>query len=874
MNQPRKPAGPIFDGALELPRERRAAFLDEACAGDAALRRRVEALLSAHEGAGAFMEKMPPAPVLPGLPATPADQSGEQIERYKLLQQIGVGGCGVVYLAEQLEPVRRRVALKIIKLGMDTKEVIARFSAERQALALMDHPHIAKVLDAGATDTGRPYFVMELVRGVPITRYCDEKQMDTRKRLELFIQVCHAVQHAHQKGIIHRDLKPSNILVADDDGVPLPKVIDFGIAKATAGQTLTDKTVFTALEQFIGTPAYMSPEQAKLSALEVDTRSDIYSLGVLLYELLTGSTPFNAKRLLEAGFDEIRRIIREEEPPRPSQKLNTLTREEQTTTARCRQTDPPRLLHFLSGDMDWIVMKCLEKDRARRYETANGLAADVKRHLNNEPIVARPPSVAYKFQKAFRRNKLIWVAGLVVIVALLLGTAISTRQAVRATRAEAEEQRLRSHAEAAEKSALIEAAKSRQVTAFLVSMFNKIGPDAKRGEDTVLIRDVLADAATRVGTDFKDQPDIEEDLRGIIAKAYFYALEDETNAEAVFRPSLMAKERRLGAGNSDVISGMSLLADILRDENRLPEAEALERQALAGARKLAGDHHVEIAELLKSLGLIEESAGRNTEAAADLLEAAKLGDPYAQEELATLYRMGVGVPRDYQQALIWDTKSAGTGNPIAELHLGRAFYAGLGVDTNLVEAAKWFRKSADAGNGFALIRLGKMYEQGAGMPQDYVAAVKWYRQAADLGTKAGAYNLGRMYEHGLGVQKDLTEAIIWYRKSERIDPESVTKSDPDSLIHYAWVLSTSSINLLRDGPAAIALAQRALAAERQKDPNALATLAAAYAEAGQFTNAIAVQREALTRLQDTNLQADFSTRLRLFESNTPYRSPN
>jgi WD40 repeat protein len=362
---------------------------------------------------------------------SPAANLGDRIGRYRLLERIGQGGCGVVYLAEQEEPVRRQVALKVIKLGMDTREVVARFEAERQALALMDHPNIAKVLDAGATETGRPYFVMELVQGLAITRYCDEKNLSTRRRLELFVQVCQAVQHAHQKGVIHRDIKPSNVLVADPEGVPIPKIIDFGIAKATADQRLTDKTVFTAFEQFIGTPAYMSPEQAKLSGLEVDTRSDIYSLGVLLYELLTGKTPFEAQRLAEAGLDEIRRIIREEEPMRPSTRLHLLDVAEQTTVARCRQSDPPRLLHQIRGDLDWIVMKALEKDRERRYETANGLGQDVRRYLVNEPVVARPPSRLYRLQKTVRRNKLAFGAIAAVALSLMLGLVSSSLLLVR-----------------------------------------------------------------------------------------------------------------------------------------------------------------------------------------------------------------------------------------------------------------------------------------------------------------------------------------------------------------------------------------------------------------------------------------------------------
>jgi serine/threonine protein kinase/WD40 repeat protein len=387
----------------------------------------------------------------------PDEAPGVRIGNYKLLQKIGEGGFGVVWMAEQQEPVRRRVALKVIKPGMDTADVIARFEAERQALALMEHPNIAQVFDAGATDAGRPYFVMELVRGVPITRYCDENRAPTEARLRLFVTVCQAVQHAHQKGIIHRDLKPSNILVTLHDGIPVPKVIDFGIAKAT-GQRLTEKTLVTQFHAFIGTPAYTSPEQMEMSGLDVDTRSDIYSLGVLLYELLTGRTPFESHDLVKAGFDAMRRTIREREPPRPSQRLSTLSDEDRTVVAHQRSTNAIKLSLLLRGDLDWVVMHCLEKDRTRRYETANGLAMDIRRHLESEPVVARPPSQAYRLGKFIHRHELGFAAAAAVAASVVAGLIVSSvllvreRTAhVRAAEAEKTESQLRQEADRARK---------------------------------------------------------------------------------------------------------------------------------------------------------------------------------------------------------------------------------------------------------------------------------------------------------------------------------------------------------------------------------------------------------------------------------------
>jgi serine/threonine protein kinase len=385
----------IFHQALarRLPVER-AAYLEQACDGNAALRASIEALLRANVGASGFMDRPASSPLATvDVPLT--ESPGAVIGPYKLLQQIGEGGMGVVYMAEQEQPLRRRVALKIIKPGMDSAQVIARFEAERQALALMDHQNIAKVLDAGTTESGRPYFVMELVHGVPITQYCDDHQLTPRQRLELSVPVCHAVQHAHQKGIIHRDLKPSNVLVCLYDGVPVPKVIDFGVAKAT-GQQLTERTMFTQFGSLVGTLEYMSPEQAEMSQLGIDTRSDVYSMGVMLYELLTGTTPLERKRVREAGFDEIRRLIREEEPPKPSTRLSTSGVALAAISAQ-RQTEPAKLTRLVRGELDWIVMKALEKDRNRRYESANSLARDVERYLHDEPVEACPPTASYSY---------------------------------------------------------------------------------------------------------------------------------------------------------------------------------------------------------------------------------------------------------------------------------------------------------------------------------------------------------------------------------------------------------------------------------------------------------------------------------------------
>ena len=441
-----KSAEELFAAALELTNPAdRAALLDRECAGHSALRAEVESLLAAHEQASKFLENPPAAAVAETLAVTTGtipvnEKPGDRIGRYKLLEQIGEGGFGTVWMAEQAEPVRRRVALKIIKLGMDTKQVIARFEAERQALALMDHPSIAHVFDGGATQSGRPYFVMELVRGAPITRYCDDRRLTVEERLELFGQVCQAVHHAHQKGVIHRDLKPNNILVTDLDGRALPKVIDFGVARATTHR-LTEKTVFTHMGQMMGTPTYMSPEQAGLGGLDIDARTDVYSLGVVLYELLTGRTPFESGKLPEAGYDSILRSIRETEPLKPSTRLSSLSADDLNCIAQQRRAEPGRLNRAIRGELDWIVMRALDKDRNRRYASAEGLAQDLRRYLRHQPLEAGPPSFVYRLSKTARRHRIaIGFAAALALPTMVSVTVMVHRTETHATHPPASEQ--------------------------------------------------------------------------------------------------------------------------------------------------------------------------------------------------------------------------------------------------------------------------------------------------------------------------------------------------------------------------------------------------------------------------------------------------
>jgi len=601
MNDPPKRDVVIFTEAVRLPSHERAAYLDRACGGDAKLRQQIEALLQTQAGVGDFLEQSPQK-VTPqtklGAPA--GEKPGDHIGRFKLLEQIGEGGCGIVFMAEQEEPVRRRVALKIIKPGMDTKSVIARFEAERQALALMDHPNIAKIIDAGATEIGRPYFVMELVRGVKITEYCDQKSLTTQERLKLFVQVCQAIQHAHQKGIIHRDVKPSNILVTTTlEGAALPVVIDFGIAKATTNQRLTEKTLFTAFEMLIGTPAYMSPEQAGLTGADIDTRTDIYSLGVLLYELLTGSTPFDTGELLKAGVEEIRRVIREQEPVRPSTRLSKLTDADLTTVAQRRHSEAPKLIRAVRGDLDWIAMKALEKDRTRRYETANGMSLDVQCYLANEPVSARPPSRLYKLQKAVLRNKLLFIGialfGLLVVVSLIVVTVALARE---------------------RRSSV----KSEQATKFLEGMLNGVGPSFALGRDTTVVREILDQTAERLGKEMSNQPAVEAEFGALIGSLY-REIGKFDRAEEMDRAALAIRRRQFGSESPEVAASLNELGLALMSKSKLSEAEAADGEALAIRRRLFGKESADTATSMNDLGCVYREEGRLTEAEAMAREA-------------------------------------------------------------------------------------------------------------------------------------------------------------------------------------------------------------------------------------------------------------
>ena len=594
------------------PGPQRQAYLDAACAGDPALRQAVEAMLQEGPGTDADFAGQ----------ATIVDQSrrvkeepGTCIGPYKLLQEIGEGGFGTVWMAEQQQPVRRRVALKIIKAGMNTREVVARFEQERQALAMMDHPHIARVFDAGCTETGRPYFVMELVKGIPVTKFCDEQKLGSRERLVIFADVCAAINHAHQKGIIHRDIKPTNVMVTLHADKPVAKVIDFGIAKATQ-ERLTDKTLFTRFEQFIGTPAYMSPEQAALSGLDIDTRSDIYSLGVLLYELLTGRPPFDPATLASAGYDEMRRIIREVEPPRPSARLHTTIGEERTAIASARHTTADKISRLVATDLDWIVMKALEKDRTRRYETANAFALDIQRFLADEPVSATPPGAGYLLRKFARRHRRVLRVAAVFVLLLVAGTVVSTLLAIRATTAEREVTRQLDLVK-------MERDQKKDLVRFVTEML--ASPDPAHSDRNITVLQVLDRAGQHLGTSLANQPARQAGVRSVIGGSY--------SALGLWEQAIPLQEQALefylhspdfGPEHGDTIQAQTALAFTYDLGSKRKEAIILLRNVLAWQQGHRPPGHPEISSTMSLLGRVLHFDGQVEEGRRLLEQALQL----------------------------------------------------------------------------------------------------------------------------------------------------------------------------------------------------------------------------------------------------------
>jgi non-specific serine/threonine protein kinase/serine/threonine-protein kinase len=803
--------------------------------------------------------------------APPTSVSGQQIGPYRIFQKLGEGGMGEVLEAEQEKPVRRRVALKLIKWGMDTKQVVARFESERQALAMMDHPNIARVFDGGATDKGRPYFAMEFVKGEPITQYCDRHLLSTKERLKLFMQVCEGVQHAHQKGIIHRDLKPSNVLVTIQDDKPVPKIIDFGVAKATE-QRLTEKTVFTQMGVLIGTPEYMSPEQAEMTVLDIDTRTDVYSLGVMLYELMTGVLPFDPKELRSSGFDEIRRKIREKEPSKPSARISTLP-----DVAKKRKIELPALQRELKGDLDWITLRAMEKDRTRRYGSPNELAADVDRYLTDQPVLATPPSAAYKAKKFVRRHKVGVVAGMAVFLVLIAGIAGTTIGLVRATRAETDAKR--------------EAAAAEQVSNFLVDLFEVSDPSEARG-NTITAREILDKGAEKIETELSDQPLVQARLsdtmgwvyqhlglydeavtlmeRAVNSRAavlgdrdvltlrtksglclFYYFAERYGQADLVCNEAVMGLREVLGDDHRHTLYAMTRIAPMYGQVRGMyAEAERLHRASYEGLRKLYGDLNGSTLNSLQNVAICVGNQGRHEEAEEIYLQVL---DSYRQMS------EGDGINALMAMSQLASAVRAQGRHDEAELLYEEAIEAQrrvLGEEHNITL--------------LALIGLAKLY---AG--QDRTAeAEQLYRNVVEIRERvdgpANAHTLSAMNRLASLYLSTGDEQNARALAARRLDiykqAASRKDADPEKKNDAAVALITCKPEDLRDAKTALRLALEVNDSTGHANPKYLQTLARVYHQTGDTAKAIEVQKKAISLIGEGRDSAKFVERLDEFEA--------